>query len=40
VRELRAGDPGLTYALRLAPERDRVPSRPAVYRLVLVPSFA
>ena len=42
AREPRAGDPGLTYALRLAPERDRVPSRPAGgrRRLVLVPSFA
>jgi putative acetyltransferase len=42
AREPRAGDPGLTYTLRLAPERDRVPSRPAGgrRRLVLVPSFA
>jgi putative acetyltransferase len=42
AREPRAGDPGLTYALRLAPERDRTPSRPAGgrRRLVLVPSFA
>jgi putative acetyltransferase len=42
AREPRADDPGLTYALRLAPARDRVPSRPAVRsrRLALVPSFA
>jgi N-acetylglutamate synthase-like GNAT family acetyltransferase len=42
AREPRAGDPGIAYALRLAPERDRVPSRPAVRRrsLVPVPSFA
>jgi putative acetyltransferase len=40
--EPRAGDPGLTYALHLAPARDRTPSRPAGRRrrLVLVPSFA
>jgi putative acetyltransferase len=38
--EARAGDPGITYALRLAPDRDRTPSRPAVRRrsLALVPA--
>ncbi|HEU4397458.1 MAG TPA: GNAT family N-acetyltransferase [Actinomycetota bacterium] len=42
AQEPRAGDPGLTYALRLAPEGDRAPSRPADgrRRLVLIPSFA
>jgi putative acetyltransferase len=40
-RRKRAGDPGIAYALRLAPERERVPSRPAGRRRrVLVPSFA
>jgi putative acetyltransferase len=40
AREPRAGDPGLTYILRLAPERDRTPGRPAVRRrrLALVPA--
>jgi putative acetyltransferase len=38
----RNGDPGLTYTLRLAPEGDRVPGRPAGRRrrLVLAPSYA
>lgn len=40
AREPRAGDPGLTYALRLAPERDRTQGRPSLRRrsLALVPA--
>jgi putative acetyltransferase len=36
----RAGDPGIAYQLRLAPEGDRAPSRPAVRRrtLALLPA--
>jgi putative acetyltransferase len=38
--EPRAGDPGIAYELRLAPEGDRAPSRPAVRRrtLALLPA--
>jgi putative acetyltransferase len=38
--EPRAGDPGIAYQLRLAPEGDRAPSRPAVRRrtLALLPT--